>query len=165
MMKRLRLAMLILGLVLLVSCGGDPVSAGSGSPSFESVVAVDATADIQDASAPDDITETVTAETTVPVTETIAESTAEPVTEENRPTVKYMPPKVLMYHLILETPYNANTGLFVRPSDFEDQIRCLLEAGYTFLFADEFTWLTQKSVILTFDDGYRDNYTELFPNI
>lgn len=72
-------------------------------------------------------------------------------------------PKALMYHLVLDEPYNYNTGLFVRPSDLEAQIEALLDAGYVFLFADEYGKTKEKSVVLTFDDGYTDNYTELLP--
>ena len=72
-------------------------------------------------------------------------------------------PVVLMYHLILEEPYTDLTGLFVRPSEFEDHLRVLTEQGYQFLFAEEFGRTDEKSVILTFDDGYEDNYTEMFP--
>ncbi len=72
-------------------------------------------------------------------------------------------PKALMYHLVLEEPYNYNVGLFVRPSDLEAQIEALLDAGYVFLFADEYGKTKEKSVVLTFDDGYTDNCTELLP--
>lgn len=72
-------------------------------------------------------------------------------------------PSVLMYHLILEEPYTELEGLFVRPSEFEDHLRVLTEQGYQFLFAEEFQKTDKKSVILTFDDGYEDNYTEMFP--
>ena len=41
----------------------------------------------------------------------------------------------------------------------------LSDNGYTTLFADEYeqAYSTYKPVILTFDDGYEDNYIELFP--
>lgn len=72
-------------------------------------------------------------------------------------------PKVLTYHLILEEPYSDSTSLFVRPSDFEAQVRWLSEEGYTFLYAHEFWKPVRKGVIITFDDGYRDNFTEALP--
>ena len=72
-------------------------------------------------------------------------------------------PKTFMYHLILEEPYNSYTALFVRPSSFDKQLRMLTDAGYTFLFADEWEMTDRPSVILTFDDGYEDNYTNMFP--
>ncbi len=108
------------------------------------------------------VTEIVTE--TVPATETETEAESKPPVTE--PTTSYWywrHQKVLMYHLIKDVPYSYNVGLFVRPRDFEEHIRCLLEAGYTFYFADEYRRTENRSVILTFDDGYADNYTELFP--
>lgn len=95
-----------------------------------------------------------------PATEVISPEPDEPeiVYAENGYT-----PKALMYHLVLEKPYNYSTGLFVRPVDLEAQIQALLDAGYIFLFADEYGKTKEKSVVLTFDDGYVDNYTELLP--
>lgn len=75
---------------------------------------------------------------------------------------KYSPVS-LMYHSILETPYSSLEGLFVRPSEFEDQLVTLESLGYTYVFADEFELSDTPSVMLTFDDGYEDNYTEMFP--
>ena len=81
--------------------------------------------------------------------------------EPEEPEVMY--PTVLMYHCVSEEPTTQNTALFVRPSDFEDQARALVENGIDTLFADEFGEVENVSVILTFDDGYEDNYTEMFP--
>lgn len=75
---------------------------------------------------------------------------------------QYMP-VVLMYHLVEETPFTENDALFVTPEDFEAQLRALAEAGYTFLFADEYGPTDTPSVVLTFDDGYEDNYTIALP--
>ena len=72
-------------------------------------------------------------------------------------------PVVLMYHLVEETPFTEHEELFVRPEDFEAQLRALSEAGYAFLFADEYGPTDTPSVILTFDDGYADNYTIALP--
>ena len=72
-------------------------------------------------------------------------------------------PCVLMYHLILEEPYSSLTDLFVRPSDFEAQIVDMINHGYQFMFADEYHLTDVPTAIITFDDGYEDNYTEAFP--
>ncbi len=72
-------------------------------------------------------------------------------------------PVVLMYHLILETPYTSLTSLFVRPTDFAAHLDTLSSLGYQYLFAEDYRYTDTKSVILTFDDGYIDNYTEMFP--
>lgn len=72
-------------------------------------------------------------------------------------------PKVFMYHLIQEEPFTDYTSLFVRPYDLDQQVGMLQDQGYRFLFAEEYQRTALPSVILTFDDGYVDNYTELFP--
>jgi len=72
-------------------------------------------------------------------------------------------PVSLMYHSISEVPFTSLTGLFVRPSDFEDQLAKLDSLGYNYIFADEFEYSDTPTVMLTFDDGYTDNYTEMFP--
>ena len=55
--------------------------------------------------------------------------------------------------------------LFVRPEDMEAQIAWMVENGYTPIWFEDLPDVAQieKPVILTFDDGYMDNYTELFP--
>lgn len=72
-------------------------------------------------------------------------------------------PTVLMYHCVHDEPYTVNTALFVRPSDLEAQFKALSEKNIETLFADEFGPTSRKSVIFTFDDGYEDNYTYMFP--
>ena len=72
-------------------------------------------------------------------------------------------PVVLMYHLVLDEPYSDNHSLFVRPLEFEKQLAYLAEEGYNFLFADQYSACNVKSVILTFDDGYDDNYSNVLP--
>jgi len=72
-------------------------------------------------------------------------------------------PIVLMYHAIMEQPATENTSLFLKPTDFEAQISWLAENGYRFLFADEYAAHKGKSAIITFDDGYADNWTTVRP--
>lgn len=94
--------------------------------------------------------------------ETQADKETNTVPESPAPGITYEP-IVLMYHLVLEEPYSKYTDLFVRPSDFEGHICDLIENGYQFMFADEYHTTDVPSVIITFDDGYTDNYTEVFP--
>ncbi len=103
--------------------------------------------------------------TDVPVIETeppIESETVTPETEPSFPVGEYRP-KAMMYHLIMETPYNSLEALFVRPSDFDSQLKYLTDNGFGFLFADEWQIADRPTVIITFDDGYVDNYTDMFP--
>lgn len=72
-------------------------------------------------------------------------------------------PTVLTYHLVSDEVFGNDDYLFVRPSEFEEQLELLSDRGYTFLFADEWGIFDFPSVIITFDDGYTDNYTEMYP--
>ncbi len=74
-------------------------------------------------------------------------------------------PLALMYHLVLDQPFSSLESLFVRPSELRGHIEALLEKGYTFIFADDYDYYSGKTVIMSFDDGYLDNYTEVFPII
>ena len=55
--------------------------------------------------------------------------------------------------------------LFVRPAELEQQLQYLSENGYETIFFEDLAHLEryEKPVILTFDDGYDDNYTLLLP--
>lgn len=71
---------------------------------------------------------------------------------------------ILMYHAIEENPWGIEQ-LFVRDSEFEKQIKYLADNGYTpILFDDLENYESyRKPVIITFDDGYRDNYDHAYP--
>ena len=71
-------------------------------------------------------------------------------------------PPILMYHRIGHRPGDGNT---VSPERFELQLQYLEDHGFTFLGLAEWYNLVHlgqtvpsKAVILTFDDGYRDNW-------
>jgi len=80
---------------------------------------------------------------------------------------------ILMYHYVSELPLNPDRyrlDLTVLPEDFQAQLQYLAEAGYhTITLTDLYLYLTQgvplpeKSIVLTFDDGYRDAYEVVFP--
>ena len=73
-------------------------------------------------------------------------------------------PVVLMYHLFEEEPFTELEYLFTAPDDFEAQLAMLKDEGYEFLFASEYArTVKEKSVIITVDDGYADNYTVMLP--
>lgn len=71
---------------------------------------------------------------------------------------------VLMYHAISDDIWGIRE-LFVSPSDMDAQLNYLVENGYEPIFFSDLTHVEDydKPVILTFDDGYDDNYSELFP--
>lgn len=72
---------------------------------------------------------------------------------------------VLMYHTSSETNPGGLVELYVKPSEFEKQIRYLCQNGFTFCTFDDYKFLNiiEKPIFLTFDDGYKENYTEIFP--
>ncbi len=80
---------------------------------------------------------------------------------------------VLMYHYV---EYVADPGDTIRkslnivPFVFENQLKTLKEAGYTFITPSELGIvlkgkgkLPHKPIILSFDDGYQDFYDNVFP--
>lgn len=81
------------------------------------------------------------------------------------PTGNGYAPIALMYHLVLDEPFTELESLFVRPAELEGHIQALIEKDYAFIFADEYAYSDRKTVIMSFDDGYIDNYTEMFPII
>ncbi len=74
---------------------------------------------------------------------------------------------VLMYHHIKDNDQPDNqieVGLDVPPSQFELQIQSLVEHGYkSLLVKDLFVANSNKSVAITFDDGYDDIYKNAYP--
>lgn len=83
-----------------------------------------------------------------------------------RPAVDNCHPRILMYHMVRRRLPGARFNkLRVAPERFEQQLRYLTENGWRFAFLSELADLagTPKTVVLTFDDGYRDNYTAAHP--
>jgi len=128
-------------------------------------------------------TPTPTATATATATETPTPSatpspTATP-TETPEPTATYPPPPealhvpILMYHYVSELPPDADglrRNLTVEPAHFEAQLQYLKQAGYeTVLLQDLYDALSlgkplpEKPIVLTFDDGYKDHYTNVLP--
>jgi len=78
-----------------------------------------------------------------------------------------------MYHYISVPPADADVyrrDLSVTPERFESQLKYLADTGYHTVTLDDLLYaLTQgrplppRPIILTFDDGYEDNYTNAFP--
>lgn len=80
---------------------------------------------------------------------------------------------ILMYHYISHPPENADQyrlDLSVTPENFRSQMLYLIENGYTTIDLYDLslaivdrTALPSKPIIITLDDGYRDNYENAFP--
>ena len=80
---------------------------------------------------------------------------------------------ILMYHYVSEAPDRSDAvrvDLSVPPAAFRDHLLHLQAAGYEAITLRELvmalqtgTALPEKPMVLTFDDGYRDAYTEAFP--
>jgi len=78
-----------------------------------------------------------------------------------------------MYHYISAPPTGADAirlDLSVTPQRFESHLKYLRDAGYHVITLDDMLYyltqgrpLPEKPVILTFDDGYEDNYRNAFP--
>jgi peptidoglycan/xylan/chitin deacetylase (PgdA/CDA1 family) len=78
-------------------------------------------------------------------------------------------PLALAYHGLAEVSRGAvGRGLFVRPVDFERQVRALRRWGYTLVAAGEQAKLARQSqaagtASVSFDDGLADNVSTLLP--
>ncbi len=80
---------------------------------------------------------------------------------------------VLMYHQIAEAPKGSNKfkkGLYVSPQMFEKQIAYLTKMNYKTISSKEFSEIlasgknpSQKTIMLTFDDGTSSHYTQAYP--
>ena len=76
---------------------------------------------------------------------------------------------ILMYHSILKT--NKSKGKFiVSPDTFEEDLKYIKDKGYTTVvmkdlidYVYENKELPEKPIMLTFDDGYYNNYLYAFP--
>lgn len=85
-----------------------------------------------------------------------------------RKGISYEYPRILMYHMISEhLPKNKSkfNRLRVKPKEFEKQIAWLKQNGFTSYTLSELIKLDiipPKSVVITFDDGYKDNFTNAF---
>ncbi len=124
-------------------------------------------------------TATATATPTETPTPTSTPSPTSTPTETPEPTATYPPPPdtlhipILMYHYVSELPPDADSlrrGLTVEPAEFEAQLQYLKGAGYeTVLLKDLYDALSlgkplpEKPIVLTFDDGHKDHYTEVLP--
>ncbi len=112
----------------------------------------------------------------VPLLETV-ETLGYPMWEDEETDILYITPSakafeipedvnvpVLMYHAVSDNMWGIGE-LFLSPTDMEKQLAYLVDNGYDPIWFQDLSHVEDydKPVILTFDDGYDDNYTELFP--
>ena len=77
---------------------------------------------------------------------------------------------ILEYHMVGEDALPDEQPYIVPTADFAAQLDYLQAAGYTTITMQEYiaAWqgkrsLPEQPIVLTFDDGYADNYTEMLP--
>ncbi len=109
-------------------------------------------------------------DTAPPVVETV-QPVARTLVWDGQPRTVRVP--VLMYHYLSIPPDDADVyrrDLSVSPELFARQLDAIQAAGYTTISLYDLQanlWegapLPEKSVVITFDDAYRDNYTNAFP--
>ncbi|MEN8384544.1 polysaccharide deacetylase family protein [Acinetobacter towneri] len=85
-----------------------------------------------------------------------------------KPAVDWNRPRILMYHMVREHIHGAKFNkLRVKPIEFEKQIAWLKAKGFNFVTMQELqdNWGNhpEKTVAITFDDGYLDNLENAFP--
>lgn len=74
---------------------------------------------------------------------------------------------ILMYHTVNDRP---NDTINTQPQQFEEQLKAIIDAGYNPISSEELyryyyhqEQLPSNPIMLTFDDGYKDNYTNAYP--
>lgn len=79
---------------------------------------------------------------------------------------------ILTYHKIVPAGTEFKSGLLIAADTFEEQMKYLHDKGFKTLTLDEFyDWYTgaaevpEKSVVITFDDGYYGTYYLAYPII
>lgn len=77
---------------------------------------------------------------------------------------------ILEYHMVQQDTPEDSYAYNVPVEDFQQQLDYLQQEGYTTISIRDFLrakkglfQLPEKPIILTFDDGYESNYTELLP--
>lgn len=111
--------------------------------------------------------ETITAETASPENTATEDSKEENRFEGLTMTNENVGVPVLYYHSV--DPSEANE-VIISPNKLREELTFIKESGYTTLTMSELnnyilnnTPIPEKSIVITFDDGYADNYANAFP--
>jgi len=120
--------------------------------------------------------QTTQPKTPPPITTSVKEVKApEPVLPEKKKDENFcMQTPVFMYHHMKPSLKGIKDGvtkaLSVSTQTFDDQMKYLVDNGYKTIKAEDLVEaiinnkeLDKKTIVLTFDDGYEDIYTEAFP--
>lgn len=90
----------------------------------------------------------------------------EPLPEDSRPSVEI---PIIMYHGIIADS-SKEKEYFISKSRFESDLKWIQQEGYTTIFPSQLidyvengAALPEKPIILSFDDGYCNNYINAFP--
>ena len=72
---------------------------------------------------------------------------------------------ILVYHRIIPAPLPASNGIFVEVKRFRQQMNLLASLSFKTVSLDMIVscQLPKKPIVITFDDGYQDNYLYAFP--
>ena len=77
---------------------------------------------------------------------------------------------ILEYHMVTENPHPDAKPYVVPPEDFAEQLDYLAEEGYTTITPQDYArarkgkqQLPEEPIILSFDDGYEDNWRVVLP--
>lgn len=99
--------------------------------------------------------------------EATVQESSPPIDEGEIPQGKFYAPILLYHHIALKRPQNS---YFVSPEIFDEQMKWLKDNDYKVISLDQFYLaaigkekIPKKPVIITFDDGFRDQYKNAFP--
>jgi peptidoglycan/xylan/chitin deacetylase (PgdA/CDA1 family) len=91
------------------------------------------------------------------------------VKEDKNPRNDKIKIPVICYHSINKDP-SGKSSIIISPEKFRQHLKAIKDNGYTTLTMAQFNDyilgdkpIPEKSVLITFDDGYKDNYTNAFP--